>query len=122
MHEKIVAKLELPYVSRDTAELDSKILKSGKNLSDHQVEAAIIQFLANTNFSDKYNCYDFNYNIDSDEIKDWLRYCREQYENLSVKDPACDEYLEAGEFKIDHKYCSYAHFKIFYHRRYLENE
>ena len=122
MHQKIIARLELLYVSGDPSELLSQTIKIGKNLSDHQVEASIIGFLANTDFSGKYNCHSFEYQCDSKSIKSWLQYCREQHEELTIEDPESDEYLNVGEFKIDHKYCQYALLQILYHKRYLENE
>ena len=120
MHEKLIAKIDLTYPD-EYDQLHSEVIKTGKNLSDHQVEAAIIEYIANTDFS-KHLLYDFEYQADSDTIKDWMRLCREEYTKLTIKDPMCDEDLIIGMFKSDNKYTNYANLHIMYERRYLENE
>lgn len=120
MHEKIIAKIDLNY-NEDYDEIHNETIRTGKDLTDFQVESAIITFLTNTAFSEQM-LYNFNYETDYDEIKNWLKMCREDHEILTVDNPTHDELLQYGTFMSDHKHSGYAILLIAYERRFLENE
>ena len=121
MHQKITAKLSYRYPAQDQEVLYTEVIKVGKDLSDQKVEAAMIQFLANTDFV-KHLLYDFEYEVDSDTIQDWMRLCRKDHQKLTPQNPAHDESLTIGTFKSDHRHTEYANLHIIYEQRYLENE
>ena len=120
MHEKIIAKIDLNFPD-DYDVLTSKEIEVGKNLLAEEVEAAVIEYLANTNFSE-HSLYDFGYETDTKSITQWIAECQGQHSKLTVENPECDEHLHIGTFKSDHKYAGHAVLLLVYERRYLENE
>jgi len=121
MHEKIQVRVDLSYPDEYNPLFEKNILTK-KNITGPQVEAAIMEWLANTNFSSDHQIYDFEYDGCTTSIGEWLAECKKEHSDLTIEEPASDEELTIGTFKSDHKYAGYATVLLVYERRYLENE
>ena len=120
MHENLLAKIEVAH-SDQYQEILCKTIKTAKDLTIYETLAALMEFLANTNFTEHLIC-DLQASVDPKEIENWLAESKKQYPHLTAEDPAADEHLFVGAFTSDHKHTQYAHLYLVYERRYLENE
>ena len=121
MHEKITAQIETGYDSNLDQYLSEDICIR-KNLTTIQISSSISQFLANTDFIRTHALYDYRHEVDETAIENWLQECKKEHPALTVEEPQCNNPLEIGTFKAEHKHATFGRLTIIYQRRYLENE
>ena len=121
MHQKISAKIDGIFPSGDQDEILCEVIIVTKNITPPAIRRALTNFLANTNFSE-HLLYNFESEVDDQNIKEWLSNCEIEHPELKADDPFGHEHLEAGTFHSDRKNDNHATLYLVYERRYLENE